>query len=185
MKKSTPTAQRQSPARLIVFIALGIAAVAAVLIGFWPDAHRQPTREERAPASADVRGVRDDALLTFLSPDGERRVSVTVEVAATEATRTKGLMGRTSMGELQGMLFLFPEEEMRSFWMVNTPLSLDIIFVSAEKRIVTIQRDTVPYSEESVPSTAPAQYVVELNAGFCDRHDIMEGDTIEWLETGS
>jgi uncharacterized membrane protein (UPF0127 family) len=84
------------------------------------------------------------------------------------------------MDEMQGMLFIFDNEEYRSFWMANTPLPLDIVFVNAKRVIVTIQRNTVPYSRESVPSTEEAQYVVEVNAGFSDRHGLLVGDTIEW-----
>ena len=78
------------------------------------------------------------------------------------------------------MLFIFPNEEYRSFWMANTPLSLDIIFVNSAREIVTIQRDAVPFSEESVPSTKPATYVVEVNAGYADRHGLAEGDRVQW-----
>ena len=67
-----------------------------------------------------------------------------------------------------------------SFWMANTPLPLDIIYVNAAREVVTIQRNTVPYSEESVPSTRPATYVVEVNAGYADRHGIAEGDRVQW-----
>jgi uncharacterized membrane protein (UPF0127 family) len=68
--------------------------------------------------------------------------------------------------------------------MANTPLSLDIIFVNKAGSIVTVQRNTVPYSEESIPSTAPATYVVEVNAGFCDRHGVREGQLVRWVRSG-
>jgi len=73
------------------------------------------------------------------------------------------------------MLFIFDDEELRSFWMANTPIPLDIIFADASGRIVRIQRNTRPYSHESIQSEYPATYVVEVNAGYTLRHDIKEG----------
>ena len=76
------------------------------------------------------------------------------------------------------MLFIFPHEEMQSFWMRNTFIPLDILFVNANYEIVTIHRDTETTSDQSYPSTEKAQYVVEVNAGYCDKYMIKEGDRI-------
>jgi len=78
------------------------------------------------------------------------------------------------------MLFVFPAEESLSFWMKDTPLPLDIIFLGADRTIVTIRENTVPFSETSVPSDRPAQYVVEVNAGFAARHRLAPGDRVFW-----
>jgi len=80
----------------------------------------------------------------------------------------------------QGMLFIFPEEEIRSFWMRNTYISLDMIFVNADKKIVTIHKNTKTLSDQSYASTEPAQYVVEVCAGFSDKYSIKTGDKINW-----
>jgi hypothetical protein len=64
--------------------------------------------------------------------------------------------------------------------MKDTPLALDIIYLNADRTIVTIRKNTVPYSEESVPSDVPAKYVVEVNAGFADRHRLEPGDKAFW-----
>ncbi|MBR9977316.1 MAG: DUF192 domain-containing protein [Bacteroidetes bacterium] len=155
-----------------------------------PEARRALSEmAERRDGGRDDDGVqreakgqfRDDASLSFFASDGTPRVRISVEIAENEVSRTQGLMGRQQMAELQGMLFIFPNEQYRSFWMVNTPLSLDIMYVNKEKEIVTIQRNTVPFSEESIPSTRPATYVIEVNAGFADRHGITEGDKVQWL----
>lgn len=118
--------------------------------------------------------------LRFLDKRHNLLSSVDIEIADNEARRTQGLMYRDSMADNQAMLFIFPNEEERSFWMKNTILPLDIIYLNAKDQIITVQRNTVPYSEESVPSNGPAKYVVEVNAGFCDRHSIKAGDHIEW-----
>lgn len=101
-----------------------------------------------------------------------------IEVASDEYERERGLMYRRSMADSLGMLFVFNEEEPQSFWMKNTSISLDIIYVNKEYQIVTIQKYTQPYSYLSIPSYKPAMYVVETNAGFYDRYKIEIGDRI-------
>ena len=66
--------------------------------------------------------------------------------------------------------------------MENTYISLDMIFISASNKIVTIHRNTKTLSEQSYPSSAPAKYVLEVNAGYCSRHNINEGDKINFME---
>lgn len=135
---------------------------------------------EQGATQGNATVFREDAVLSFLGPNGAKRAELRIEIAEDDVARTQGLMGRQVMAEDQGMLFIFPNEEFRSFWMANTPLSLDIIFVNSAREIVTIQRDAVPFSEESVPSTKPATYVVEVNAGYADRHGLAEGDRVQW-----
>jgi uncharacterized membrane protein (UPF0127 family) len=118
--------------------------------------------------------------LTFISTKNKFLVSIDIEIADTPEKRSLGLMYRTSLGELQGMLFIFDEEDYQSFWMKNTPLSLDMIFVSARNEIVTIHENTTPYSPESYSSTKPAQFVIEVNAGFVKKFGIQVGDRIRW-----
>jgi len=108
-------------------------------------------------------------------------IKIDIEIADNDYERQLGLMNRQSMEEMQGMLFIFPEERYQSFWMVNTMFSLDMIFISSGKEIVTIHKDTTPLSEQSYPSSAPAQYVLEVNAGFCESHNIKLGDKVFWI----
>ncbi len=108
------------------------------------------------------------------------RKKIDVEIAENEETRHLGLMFRENMKEEEGMLFLFPAEEYQSFYMKNTIMPLDIIFVNAKKQIVKIHRNTTPYSEASLPSMKPSIYVVEVNAGFTEKYKIQEGDIIDW-----
>ncbi|SEL49988.1 hypothetical protein SAMN04488505_102412 [Chitinophaga rupis] len=103
---------------------------------------------------------------------------IDMEVAETDDERAQGLMRRRSMTDGQGMLFIFTEAAEQSFWMKDTYISLDIIYVDDKKEIVSIQKYTTPQSEESLPSFKKAQYVVEVNAGFCDKYHIGFGDKI-------
>jgi uncharacterized membrane protein (UPF0127 family) len=106
------------------------------------------------------------------------KITIDIEVAASMVETTRGLMYRRSMDEMQGMLFIFDEMEEKSFWMKNTYIPLDIIYTDDKGKILTIQPNTKPFSEDQVPSYVPSQFVVEVNAGFCKRHGISEGDWI-------
>jgi uncharacterized protein len=139
-----------------------------------------PENNNSAPIQTNEQ-LEDDGLLNFVDIEGNSLVSISIDIADNEHDRMQGLMGVTRMREDQGMLFLFPAEEPRSFWMVNTPLSLDILYVSSEKQIVKIHRHTKPYSDESLPSNSPAQYVVEVNGGFCDKYSVNEGQSVSWI----
>ncbi|MFT4571401.1 MAG: uncharacterized membrane protein (UPF0127 family) [Hyphomicrobiaceae bacterium] len=110
-------------------------------------------------------------------------VSVNVELAVSPAIQARGLMFRSDLGENEGMLFIFPKDASRSFWMKNTPLSLDIMYIGADQIIGHIAERTTPYSETSIPSHGPARYVLEVNAGFSARHGIRAGDRIELAGT--
>lgn len=101
-----------------------------------------------------------------------------VELALTPRQRAHGLMFREEMAPDAGMLFLFEREAPRSFWMKNTYLPLDILFIDRTGRIVSIAPDTVPLSEASIPSGAPAMGVLELNAGVAAALGIAPGDRV-------
>ena len=118
--------------------------------------------------------------MRFLTAKQEFISAIDIELAQDDLKRQQGLMYRDKMAENQGMLFVFEDEDTRSFWMKNTVLSLDMIFVNGHNEMVTIHKNTTPYSEQSYSSTKPAKYVVEVNAGYTDRHKIAVGDHIAW-----
>lgn len=93
-------------------------------------------------------------------------MKVNIEIADNDAERQMGLMNRSFMNNSQAMLFIFDVEEPQAFWMKNTIIPLDIIYVNSNKEIVSIAANTEPYSEKSLPSGRPAIYVVEVNGGF-------------------
>jgi uncharacterized membrane protein (UPF0127 family) len=102
----------------------------------------------------------------------------TVEWAVTPEERAKGLMFRESMAEDHGMVFDFGTELPVTFWMKNTPLSLDMIFIRADGSVDSIARNTTPFSEATVPSSGRVQYVLEVLAGTADRIGLEPGDTV-------
>jgi uncharacterized membrane protein (UPF0127 family) len=105
---------------------------------------------------------------------------LTIEIADNEAETTQGLMYRRTMPDSCGMVFIFPDSQPRNFWMKNTYLPLDILFLDESKKIVTIQANRTPFSEEQISSFEDAKYVLEVNAGYCKRKGIEKGDVVKW-----
>ena len=112
------------------------------------------------------------------TPNGDP-IHVSVEGADTPEKRQLGLMYRNELPEMSGMLFLFPQETQLNFWMKNTPLPLDIIYISTDFTIVHIAENTTPYSTAQIPSKHPAKYVLEVNGGFCKKRGITSGFHVE------
>jgi hypothetical protein len=124
----------------------------------------------------------------FQTDDGP--TEVTLEIANTPKEREIGLMHRESMNKNRGMVFVFPGSDYRSFWMKNTLIPLDIIFVKQNGEIVNIEHATPePNASDDeltrYTSDEPVKYVVEMNAGFSEQNSIEAGDNIEFagLET--
>ncbi len=121
--------------------------------------------------------------LTFTDSLGNTKIKIDLEIADNEYERQLGLMNRKSMEESQGMLFIFQYERLQSFWMRNTLIPLDMMFVNKDNKIITIHKNTKTLSAQSYPSTAPAIYVVEVVGGFTDKYNIVIGDKIFWMGT--
>jgi uncharacterized membrane protein (UPF0127 family) len=118
--------------------------------------------------------------------DGDRRVTLTVEVADTVETRARGLMYRTHLPEYAGMLFVFEAPARLAFWMKNTRIPLSIAFIDPRWRIVDIQDMDPPRPGEDVPvylSRQEAQYALEVNQGFFRRHGIGVGAQVVFRAT--
>lgn len=111
---------------------------------------------------------------------GGREIVFQVEVADTPAKREMGLQYRRDLPESRGMIFLFPGEEQQSFWMKNTPIALDMIFISAERKIVGVVENTVPFSLDSRSVRGRSQYVLEINGGLSRRHGFKPGDSVRF-----
>lgn len=105
---------------------------------------------------------------------------ITVEVADEPQERSLGLMYRDSLDADTGMLFVYPDEAERSFWMRNTRVPLSIAYIDAKGRIVHIA-DLAPLDERSVPSLAPAKYALEMNKGWFAAHGVQVGSTVTGL----
>lgn len=118
--------------------------------------------------------------LVFLNAEKDSIKSVEIEIADNDQERTQGMMFRSAMSYDRAMFFIMQYEREQSFWMRNTKMSLDIMYVNSDKEIVTIYKHTQPYSDSPIPSFKKAKYVVETAAGFCDKFGIEEGNYIEF-----
>lgn len=113
-----------------------------------------------------------DSLITTLN----------IEFAEDEYETQTGLMNRYSMQDNQGMLFVFPDSQPRSFYMKNTLIPLDIIYIDDQMKIVSFQKNAKPMDETSLPSGVPAKYVLEINTGLSDKLQLVIGDKINYIK---
>ena len=118
--------------------------------------------------------------LTIFKTANATKVNLDIEIADTDFDIQTGLMYRNSMKNKEGMLFIFKDEKERYFYMKNTKIPLDIIFINADKKIVSFQKNATPFDESSLPSNAPAKYVLEINAGLIDAWQVSANDSIQF-----
>jgi uncharacterized membrane protein (UPF0127 family) len=131
-------------------------------------------------AAAQVHPVSGLMIIPLTVTHGASRHSFRVELAASSAEQAKGLMFRTAMGADEGMIFPMNPPRMASFWMKNTVISLDLIFVGTDGRITNIAANAIPYDETPLYSAGLVKGVLELNAGRAAQLGIVAGDVVEW-----
>ncbi|MBO9615725.1 MAG: DUF192 domain-containing protein [Dyadobacter sp.] len=167
--------KRQS---VFAFILLGVFLLGGVAYFVASFSNESTPSEMHAPA-IPTPVFNKEGEVTFLKK-GQPFKKIEVEIAENEAERNKGLMFRSYLPDSVGMLFIFEQPGDHSFWMKNTSIPLDIIYVGPDKKIVSIAQNTQPYSEESIPTYGLVQYVVEVNAGFTKQNNIQSGDVISF-----
>jgi uncharacterized membrane protein (UPF0127 family) len=136
---------------------------------------------DRVDSTSDAR-FNPTLRVTIADSAGNTIVQLAAEAAITDAEQQRGLMGRNHLPDRGGMLFLNEVEEERVFWMKNTPLSLDLLFINAANQIVSMKTNQPPYTLDPIPSEVPAQYVLEMKAGFADRYGLRTGMRVTWTE---
>jgi uncharacterized membrane protein (UPF0127 family) len=117
--------------------------------------------------------------VTVLTHD-RRELTFKVEIADTPSKRELGLQYRKQLAADRGMLFVFPYEKEQSFWMKNTPIALDLIFINKEQKIVGIIEEAVPFSLEPRSVRVPSRFVLEINGGLSRRYGIQNGDSVRF-----
>ena len=125
---------------------------------------------------------KEDGILVRVSADGGE-VAIGAEVADSQAEHARGLMWRRSLAEDRGMLFLFSHEALHAFWMKNTLIPLDMVFISENMEIVDIIQNVQPCKNSPCPSYIPlqnAKYVLEVNGGYCEKNGIGIGNRVEF-----
>ncbi len=139
--------------------------------------------KEDAKTSLNTESVaftREGLLNIYQGQSDTVRHEVVIEIAETEYETQTGLMYRKNMDDSAGMLFIFPDERMHSFYMKNTHIALDILFIRGDLTVANIARNTKPLDETGIPSAEPVQYVLEINAGMSERWGIEPGDRIQF-----
>ena len=130
-----------------------------------------------ASPGAETTGTASELRTVTIDSSGGGKVEVRVEIADDLPEQERGLMERTALGEDRGMLFVYSDEEVRSFWMKNTLIPLSIAYIASDGRIVDLQ-DMKPLDDDPphYVSAEPAQYALEVNKGFFEEHGIKVGD---------
>lgn len=178
-KKASKKTQGQSPVlrtAAIAFIVLLLFSLFGAPLLMNKGGTKAPTAQKPSRSTVPPQ-FKKEGTLSFIQQSGDT-TSINIELARSEKETQQGLMYRTNMTDQQGMLFLFSTSEPRSFWMKNTVISLDILFVDENYRITTIRPNTKPFSQDPVRSNGNAMFVVEVNAGFCERYGVQVGDNI-------
>lgn len=125
---------------------------------------------------------KEEGQLTVFRKDSILVPSLSIEIADNDFETQTGLMYRNSMDKNQGMLFVFEDEAPRSFYMKNTQIALDIIYLNGNGKIVSFAKNAQPMSEQSLPSGYPAKYVLEVVAGLADEWGLKQGDSISFTK---
>jgi uncharacterized protein len=130
--------------------------------------------QKAAPASAAAAAAR------VAIDTGERKVVFRVEVALTPEEHARGLMYRTRLATDAGMVFVFDQPQIQRFWMKNTLIPLDMIFIGADDRIVGVVENAAPQTEDERLVGAPSQYVLEIGGGLAARLGIHAGESVDF-----
>jgi uncharacterized membrane protein (UPF0127 family) len=118
--------------------------------------------------------------LTIFKVADSTKINLDIEIADTNFDIQTGLMYRDHMEKHQGMLFVFDDERERFFYMKNTKIPLDLIYIGADTSIVSFQKNAKPFDESSLPSNAPAKFVLEVNTGLVDAWGLSVGDKVRY-----
>jgi len=172
--------KRSKIAWLRLFVILGLVLAMAFLIA---QPYLSTNSQNRIDRRAELEFKKEGQLSFFENHNNQLNKTIDIEISEGDYETALGLMYRYSMSDSAGMLFIMEKEEPKSFWMKDTYISLDIIYLNRNLEIVTIQKYTQPLSEQSIPSYKKAKYVIEVNAGFCDKLNIEEGDTVSYERT--
>ncbi|MGI9541130.1 MAG: DUF192 domain-containing protein [Flavobacteriaceae bacterium] len=157
----------------------GIFLILGVLF-FFSACNNTPSRIIKE-ATVVFNVFKKEASLEIFNLNGELIKEYDIELADTPYERQTGLMYRTEMNSNHGMLFSFEDSALRTFYMKNTLISLDIIFLNESLEIISIYKNTTPNNESSIPSLVPAKYVLELRSGQSELNQFTEGMKINYM----
>lgn len=137
------------------------------------------TENKTIPAKkVDIKFKKEGELQLIKASNDSILKTIDIEIADNNYERETGLMYRKSLEPNHGMLFIFEEEQYLAFYMKNTHITLDILYINSAMQIVDIYKNTTPFDDTALPSKSIAKYVLELNAGKADEWNVAVGDLI-------
>ncbi len=139
--------------------------------------------ETKVIKSVKVSFKKEGELTLYKSTSDSIIAKLDIEIADTDYDVQTGLMYRNSMLETRGMLFVFPTMKQRFFYMKNTRIPLDLIYLDDKMNIVSFQENAQPFNEDQLPSTVQAKYVLEINAGLAEKWLLEIGDRMDYSHT--
>ncbi|WP_405380963.1 DUF192 domain-containing protein [Maribacter sp. LLG6340-A2] len=131
-------------------------------------------------ATQNINFTHEGDLTVFLNTSDTVKTKFNIEFAETDYETQTGLMYRKGMEKKQGMLFIFPDERMHSFYMKNTEFPLDIIYIKENLKIASFQENAQPLNETGLSSQVPIKYVLEINGGLAQELGLSIGDSISF-----
>lgn len=176
--KRKSSKRKISSVQIIALIAIGIALI---FLAIQPNFSKRSANKDSK--KLEIPFTKEGELSFINQKDNSTIRTIDLEIAEGLAETAQGLMYRYSMSDQQGMLFIMDTEKTQDFWMKETYISLDLIFVNSNMEIVRIHERAVPLSEQNIPSIKKAKYVVEVIGGFCEKFEIEEGDKISFERT--
>jgi uncharacterized membrane protein (UPF0127 family) len=145
-----------------------------------PAESQRPPGDEVAPARSEPPPVPKRAPTVILTPPSGEPIRVAVEIARSEEERRRGLMYRQNLPPDAGMLFLFEEDEIHSFWMKNTLIPLDMIFIRADGTVAGVVENATPRTLEPRGVDRPSRHVLEVIGGWARAHGVGEGTRVSF-----
>ncbi|WP_047246105.1 DUF192 domain-containing protein [Maribacter thermophilus] len=139
--------------------------------------------EKKVIKTEPISFTKEGELTIYRAETDSLLIHMDIEIAETDYETQTGLMYRKGMETDQGMLFIFPDVAMHSFYMKNTEFPLDIIYIDENLKVASIHKNAKPLNEDGISSQVPVQYVLEINAGLSDTWKIKIGDKIDYTRS--
>lgn len=155
-------------------------AALALIAGCSPGAADSGARTGKETTTSAVHPVSSLPVVPVTITNGTKKQVFRTEVARTAAEQAKGLMFRTALGDDEAMIFLRDPPDRAAFWMRNTVIPLDIVFIGLDHKIMNIAENAVPYDETPLPAAGMTLAVFEINGGLAAKLGIKPGDRVDW-----
>ncbi len=160
-------------------IVIQLALYAFMFFNLWA-CQEQSTSKKKITTAASAIKFKKQGILNITDSVGHTKAQFEIELASDDYHRETGLMYRRSMKPQQAMLFVFDDVKPRYFYMKNTFIPLDIIYIGPDKKIIHIVKNAVPLDETALSSIKPAKYTLEIKAGLADEYGLKNGDYVDW-----